>query len=884
MSYDPRWNKFTQIFDGDTRVVVDDSGSNASVEVNGAQIAEFVAGGMSLITGTTINEFSIDGTLVGDSDDAVPTEKAVKTYVDTQIGESANWIWEGDSYVKVVDDTTAVGYVEIVTDGVQVAYFDPSSATQRIGKASGAGRVSVTDTEVTASVGASELLDLTATTQRMGISTDSYLQVAQSSDTITGVVGTTTVMSLAPTIQTIGDASDFITVNQGSNNVSVTIGSTVVTSLSQNSQTFGVSDDTKLVLNQTADTADLYAGSVQVIATTTTSQVFGVAGDTRLALDQTADTFSLNAGASTVISGGLTSLTLGVGGDTSIALNQSTDQISITAGGQSQILVETTGTTIYDDLTVTGDLFVDGTTWVVHNQEVTTSDNVIVINNGEPGAGVTSGTAGLEIDRGTLTNYLFIFDEATDTFRVGEVGSTQAVATREDTPTTMLVPWWNDTDKRFDTAGSSSVTINTTTDVITFTAASSAVATFESDGLTLAAGTNINEFSTDGTLLGDSDDAVPTEKAVKTYVDAQISSSESKVSEGNSYLQVHDDGTTTSYVEVVIDGVQVQYWDSEATSVRMGKLTGAGSVTATDTSVVASVSSVDGLTLTVDTFRLGVLNDTNFELYDSGATQTATLEVGGTSVMFASASANQARFGTTTDNIDINYSTHITTFGANNVDVLSLAETTQTLGVSGDSSIVLSQSANTVVIDAGTVEVFNASTTIVTVGIDSDTLITINSTSDTVVVTANSTGVATFAENGLTLETGANVDEFSIDGTLVGDSDTAVPTEKAVKTYVDAEIASLRNELDLNNVKHVSSDTTAQTGDILLVNTAAGNVNIDLQEVSDGKVVVKKITSDLNTVIISTTPGTIDGEASVTLDTAYQSYHFISDGDDYFIL
>jgi len=37
--------------------------------------------------------------------------------------------------------------------------------------------------------------------------------------------------------------------------------------------------------------------------------------------------------------------------------------------------------------------------------------------------------------------------------------------------------------------------------------------------ITLSAGTDINEFSTDGTLAGNSDDAVPTEKAVKTYVD-----------------------------------------------------------------------------------------------------------------------------------------------------------------------------------------------------------------------------------------------------------------------------------------------------------------------------------------------------------------------------
>jgi hypothetical protein len=38
--------------------------------------------------------------------------------------------------------------------------------------------------------------------------------------------------------------------------------------------------------------------------------------------------------------------------------------------------------------------------------------------------------------------------------------------------------------------------------------------------LILANGTGINEFSTDGTLAGDSDDAVPTEKAVKAYADA----------------------------------------------------------------------------------------------------------------------------------------------------------------------------------------------------------------------------------------------------------------------------------------------------------------------------------------------------------------------------
>ena len=40
--------------------------------------------GLELPSGTSITEFSIDDTLAGNSDNAVPTEKAVKTYADTK--------------------------------------------------------------------------------------------------------------------------------------------------------------------------------------------------------------------------------------------------------------------------------------------------------------------------------------------------------------------------------------------------------------------------------------------------------------------------------------------------------------------------------------------------------------------------------------------------------------------------------------------------------------------------------------------------------------------------------------------------------------------------------------------------------------------------------
>lgn len=44
--------------------------------------ATTLAGTLGFTLGTTINELSTDGTLAGNSDNAVPTEKAVKTYVD----------------------------------------------------------------------------------------------------------------------------------------------------------------------------------------------------------------------------------------------------------------------------------------------------------------------------------------------------------------------------------------------------------------------------------------------------------------------------------------------------------------------------------------------------------------------------------------------------------------------------------------------------------------------------------------------------------------------------------------------------------------------------------------------------------------------------------
>jgi hypothetical protein len=76
------------------------------------------AGKLKLPSGGAINEFSTDGTLAGNSDDAVPTEKAVKTYVDNSGSGPSNvifcWIGFDEKYNNEVgyltqDDLTVGG-------------------------------------------------------------------------------------------------------------------------------------------------------------------------------------------------------------------------------------------------------------------------------------------------------------------------------------------------------------------------------------------------------------------------------------------------------------------------------------------------------------------------------------------------------------------------------------------------------------------------------------------------------------------------------------------------------------------------------------------------------------------------------------------------------
>ena len=131
-----------------------------------------------------------------------------------------------------------------------------------------------------------------------------------------------------------------------------------------------------------------------------------------------------------------------LGGKTLAVVEQERD-------GLLDLKLDKAGGTITNDLTISGNLYVNGTETIVNTETVTTKDNEIVINSGEVGNGVTAGIAGIKVDRGLLTDYQFVFDEDTDSFKIGEQGSLQKVATREDAPLDTGVGIWDQATSKF---------------------------------------------------------------------------------------------------------------------------------------------------------------------------------------------------------------------------------------------------------------------------------------------------------------------------------------------------------------------------------------------------------------------------------------------------
>ncbi|MBF0383060.1 MAG: hypothetical protein HQL69_18725 [Magnetococcales bacterium] len=120
------------------------------------------------------------------------------------------------------------------------------------------------------------------------------------------------------------------------------------------------------------------------------------------------------------------------------------DTITIKTGGVDALTLDSS-----QNITIAGDLVINGDTITQNVTTVEIQDNILLLNNGESGAGVTAGNAGFEVDRGSSANFHLLFRESDDVLVVGETGSLQVVATREDSPLDGGVAVWNESANSF---------------------------------------------------------------------------------------------------------------------------------------------------------------------------------------------------------------------------------------------------------------------------------------------------------------------------------------------------------------------------------------------------------------------------------------------------
>jgi hypothetical protein len=135
----------------------------------------------------------------------------------------------------------------------------------------------------------------------------------------------------------------------------------------------------------------------------------------------------LDSAASTTIQ------TTGQNGDVLIQSSGQGALTRVTSATQVTLTAPTVATvgdqTISGNLTVSGNFTVAGTPTTVNSTVLTVKDNIITVNKGEAGSGVTLRYAGLDVDRGDLARQRLLWDETSGKWVAGPTSQEVALAT-----------------------------------------------------------------------------------------------------------------------------------------------------------------------------------------------------------------------------------------------------------------------------------------------------------------------------------------------------------------------------------------------------------------------------------------------------------------------
>jgi len=174
----------------------------------------------------------------------------------------------------------------------------------------------------------------------------------------------------------------------------------------------------------------IYTEEMHIDANTLYVDGVPVLGSTANTITFTADTNQgmriATSGSGTLVLDSAASTTIGTTGANADVVIQSTGTGGLTRISSATQVTLTAPTvavagdqTVSGGLTVAGNLTVSGTTTTVNTANLVVKDNIITVNKGEAGSGVSLNVAGIDVDRGDLARQRLIWNETAGKWQAG---------------------------------------------------------------------------------------------------------------------------------------------------------------------------------------------------------------------------------------------------------------------------------------------------------------------------------------------------------------------------------------------------------------------------------------------------------------------------------